>query len=253
MDFNIEDGATDGYARQAILLYQGQKPGSYSSTGTTLMATLHQIANVGTRANPRVEIQPGSPITKEALFAVLKSLGDQHAMSADLLPENLLSYSSVHQMWWRPAGQTQVFFDCKELGKRGAMVPHPPLVFLVIGNQYHVFALKDSKRPGADTALFHAPYFNVYDSGSVCMGSAAKPSKITPEHIKEMEDSFFNSSFTHVNGKVKKIDHPRGEYAFWKDMLDGVYAEFPIDVLVPHGLTLAVLLDRMKRSGGQLG
>lgn len=253
MDFDIEDGATDGYAKQAILLYQGQRPGSYSSTGTTLMATLHDIANEGTSKNPRVVIQPGSPITKEALFSVLKSLGDKHAMSADLLPENLLSYSSMHQMWWRPAGMAQVFFDCKELGKRGAMVHHPALVFLVISGHYRLFAIKESKRPGAETALFHAPYFNVYDTGSVCMGSAARPSKLTPEHIKEMEDSFFNSSFTHVNGKVRKIEHPRGEYAFWKDMLDGEHAEFPIDMLVPHGFTLAALLDRMKRSGGEIG
>lgn len=253
MAFDIEDGATDGYARQAILLYSGQKPGSYSSNGSTVMATLHEISNVGTDVKPRVEIMPGTPITKEALFAVLKSLGDKHALSADLIPENLLSYSSLHQLWWRPAGKTQVFFKCKELGTRGALVPHPPLVFLVLNGHYWVFAMKESKRPGRDTELFHAPYFNVYDDGAVCMGNAPIPSKITPENIKEMEDSFFNSSFTHINGKVKKINHERGEYAFWKDMLDGVYADFPMDVLVPQKTTLARVLAAIKSKADSNG
>lgn len=253
MDFDIEDGAIDGYAKQAILLYSGQAQGSYSSSGTTLMATLHDICNEGTKAKPRVEIRTGTPITREALFAVLKSLGDKHALSADLIPENLLSYSSGHQLWWRPAGNTQVFFKCKELGTRGAMVPHPALVFLVINGRYWVFALKESKRPGRDTELFHAPYFNVYDDGAVCMGSASIPKDITSEHIKEMEDSFFNSSFTHINGRVKKINHERGEYAFWKDMLDGVYTDFPLDVLVSQKTTLAKLLVTIKQLAGSNG
>lgn len=249
MNFDIDDGATDGYAKQAILLYSGQQPGSYSTGGTTVMATLHDIRNVGTNVRPKVEILAGTPITKEALFTVLQSLGEKFALAADLIPENLLSYSVRHQLWWVPAGNRQVFFDCKELGKRGAIVPHPPLVFLVLKGQYWVFALKESKRPTAQTQLFYGPYFNLSDEGSVCMGSAKMPTKLTPEYITEMEDAFFNSSFTHISGKVRKIDHPRGEYAFWKDMLDGVYKEFPVDLLVQQNKTIATLLASIKKAG----
>lgn len=253
MDFDIEDGATDGYAKQAILLYSGQSPGSYSSSGTTVMATLHDIRNVGTQARPRIEILPGPPITKEALLSVLSSLGDKHALSADFIPENLLSYSARHLLWWVPAQRRNVFFACNELGRRNAMVPHPSLVFLVMGASYWVFAMKDSKRPSVDTELFHAPYFNVGDTGCICMGSAPRPSQLTPDSIKEMEDAFFNSSFTHINGTKKKVDHPRGEYAFWKDMLDGVYPEFPMDVLVPQKITIASVLKDIKTAGGSIG
>lgn len=240
MKINIYDGVEQAAVSKAILLYT--RKGRFSSNDDVIFASLHEVADTGTKARPNVQIMPGSPITRSALLAALGSLSDEYLYETELVPESLLSQSPKHLTWWRPAGKKVVFFDCKELGKRSAIVPHPALVFHVSAKGWHVLAMKESVRPTLETPLFHSPYFNVYDDGKICVGSAAIPEKRAAGTIPEWESAFFESAFTHVNGRIRKVSHPRGEYAFWKEMLDGVFETFPTEMMVPLDMTLANLL-----------
>lgn len=244
MNVTVNDGAVNAVLTHAILIYSGKQ--GYSSELNPVFASMHQVADVGTKAKPNTQILPGSPISRDGLMMALGSLADEYLYDVDLLPENLLGHSPKHMLWWRPAGHARVFFRNQELGKRSAVVPHPALVFMVAGNAWSVYALKDSVRPTLDTELCHAPYFNVYDNGKICIGSAAIPDKLTPSSIPGWESAFLESEFTHVNGGIKKVSHPRGEYAFWKEMLDGQYKAFPTEFLVPTGIKLTDLLKAVR-------
>jgi PRTRC genetic system protein B len=145
-----------------------------------------------------------------------------------------------------PACERNVFFNTAELGKRAAKVPHPGLVFAVVKGSWYVFALAGKERPQLETTLHHAPYFNVYDDGGICAGSAAKPKGIAAAAIPQWEDAFFDSEFTHINGSTKKASHRHGEYAMWKELLDGMYPTFPVEFLVPHKTTVAGLMKAIR-------
>lgn len=245
MQVTVQDGAEKAILSHAVLLYTAND--QYSSNRKTVFATVHDVADCGTKKKPNVQIMPGAPITKEGLISALGSLSDEYLCDLNLLPEHLLGFSPKHMIWWRPAGKARVFFRTKELGNKSAVVPHPALLFAVIGGQWSVHALKDSVRPTMDTPLFHAPYFNVYDHGNICVGSAAIPDRLSPSTIATWEQAFFESEFTHVNGQIKKIAHPRGEYAFWKEMLEGKYDDFPTELLVPkENVVLADLLKPIR-------
>lgn len=249
MKLSIVSDNTTVFLSKAILVYQ-EASRHMSYLGSTAFASIHEVSDTGTKAKPNVQIMPGTPISQEDLLKLMGSLADKYVSQAEILPASVLSFSPSHLVWWMPAGTRTVFFNNRELGKKSAVVPHPPLLFMVVQGQWSVFALNANVRPTAETVLFHAPYFNVFDTGSICAGSAVIPKQLSTTSIPIWEAAFFDSEFTHVNGHTKKIAHPDGEYAFWKAMLDGQYKEFPLDLLVDFGMTLGGAIQNLGRVRG---
>lgn len=216
----------------AILLY-GQGPGQFS------YATAHRIE---TDASSRPVIGAGVPLNRMALIHAVREVA-QHALpKGEFLTPNVLSISPSAITWWCPPAMRRVFFSCKELGQRSAIVPHPGLVFQASQAGFAVFAVQGDERPGPDTPLFEPPYFNTWDYGKICIGSAHVPKQIEVASIDGWEAGFFNSAFTHPNHGGKRVTYEKGEYAFWKDMLDGQFTDYPKQVLIPMQHTLADLI-----------
>lgn len=247
-NFEFATGETSIVLTQAILVYSKEGPSNFSSRSDALYATLHPVENFGTEAKPNFQLAAGRPLTREALLAMFEELAKKHSLNTDILPENVLSISADHMVWWLPAGERNVFFNTNELGKRSAKVPHPALMFAVAKGQWYVFALAANARPTAETVLQFAPYFNVYDSCAICTGSARVPRGISASATGEWEKAFFDSEFTHINGSQKKATHPRGEYALWKELLDGFYKMFPVEYLTPTKFTLATFMAAVRRT-----
>jgi PRTRC genetic system protein B len=187
---------------------------------------------------PTMQIMPGSPLCTDRVVKILHAMGVQAGLNVEILPEVVISISPRHLVWWKPAGRSRIWMNNQEIGKRSKIVPHPALLFMVVGKEFYVFALKENQRPTATTPLYYAPYFNIYDEGKICMGNVLLPEKITVTSIPALEKAFFESEFTHPNGREKKIAYQRGEYAFWKDMLDGKFDCFPNELLVTTSMTL---------------
>jgi PRTRC genetic system protein B len=249
--FSLTTGETNIALSQAILVYTDDNRRSHSGSAMeAVYASVHPVQNFGTDAKPDFQIAAGRPVSREALLLMFKELAKQHSLNTDIIPENVLSISADHMVWWLPAGERNVFFNNKELGQRAAKVPHPALMFAVVKGQWYIFALEKNERPTAETALQFAPYFNVYDSCAICTGSAQVPRGISANATAQWEKAFFESEFTHINGSKKKSSHPRGEYAMWKELLDGVYPTFPVEFLVPTGSTLATLMVGVRKSLG---
>lgn len=249
-NFSMKSGESMGVLSQSIMLYTKEKPkNQHDGQQEVMYATVHDVKNFGTEARPDFKVAAGVPVTQEALVGMFKALVHKHTLNVDFLPEHVLSISADHIVWWRPAGERNVFFNNKELGKLGKSVPHPALVFVVVQRHWFVYALATNERPKLDTVLCHAPYFNVYDSGGICTGSAAVPKGISANSTSAWEAAFFDSEFTHINGSKKKASHPRGEYALWKELLDGQYKTFPVEYLVAQ----TTVEQLMKGVRSQLG
>ena len=61
----------------------------------------------------------------------------------------------------------------------GKLFPHPALLFVVRSSVLFVRALSASKRPGPDTKLAAAPYWNIDSNGAVCAGTMRAPKSLT--------------------------------------------------------------------------
>ncbi|KVR82616.1 PRTRC system protein B [Burkholderia vietnamiensis] len=218
----------------AFLLYTG-KDGAH-------FATAHPIIAQPKTGQPIMGA--GRPLDREALLQSLKQLAEHAAPRAEFLPSTVLGVSPEAVTWWCPPGMRRVFFDCDNLGKRSAVVPHPGLVFQASNYGFCVFAVACSDRPVRETALFEPPYFNTWDGGRICIGSARVPKRVDVASIEGWETGFFDSAFTHPNAGGKRVEYQDGEYAFWRDMLDGKFGEaFPLNALVPMKRTVEQLVS----------
>ncbi|MGF6472667.1 PRTRC system protein B [Paraburkholderia youngii] len=218
----------------AILLYSG-----VASTDSPVYATAHPVTIKGKRP----VIGAGRPVDRGALFTALDSLAERCAAKAEFLPESVLAIDRTAVTWWCRPTTRRVFFDCPEFGTVTAVVPHPGLIFQARNTGFYVYAVDGAARPTPDTALYEPPYFNTWDHGSICIGSARVPDRIDIASISGWESGFFESAFTHPNAGGKRVNHPRGEFAFWKEMLAGQYGEqFPLQCLVPMKRTLGDLI-----------
>jgi PRTRC genetic system protein B len=212
--------------RSAMLLYG-------SEDGTARYATVHPVVADPKTARP--VIGAGQPLDRDALLLALKQINEAAAPKAEFLPGNVIGLSPKAVTWWCPPALRRVFFKCKDLGgERSGIVPHPGLIFRASVDGFSVFAVKGAARPSPDTPVFEPPYFNTWDHGRICIGSARVPKRIDVKSIAGWEFGFFDSAFTHPNVGGKRLSYPNGEFAFWRDMLEGQFADaFPEEVLVP--------------------
>lgn len=213
----------------------------YSGKNGTSFATVHPVTTPTGARNP--VIGAGRPIDRDALTKTLRVLAKNAAPAADFLPATVLGVSSTSLTWWSPPANRRVWFDCPELGQRSAVVTHPGLVFQASQSGFRVFALDGTERPTADTCLFEPPYFNTWDLGKICIGTARLPKRIDVNSIAGWEEGFFSSAFTHPNQGGKRVEYTNGVFAFWRDMLDGKFNDaFPLDVLVSMNKTVRQLV-----------
>ena len=150
----------------------------------------------------------------------------------EFLPESVLARTERLIAWWTPPQKRLMFFGTAQgdmAGMNGAIFPQPALVWMAMGHSLWIRALKENRRPTADTRLCVAPYWNVYDTGSVCLGSMRAPDGSTVASIPQWERSFYESEFTHGNvGRLTR--HSGGFEGLWKELAG--QEEFPADSMI---------------------
>lgn len=117
----------------------------------------------------------------------------------------------------------------------------PGLIWKATRSNLRVFATAVKSRPTAKTPLFYAPFFNLDNLGTVCMGSvdteiAAKAS--INDFIKSWQHFFFNSYFSHLMSGHTPLTV--NVVQFWQGHINsGRY--FPTDILVKSKFTLETI------------
>ncbi len=144
-------------------------------------------------------------------------------------------------IWYTKAQQRQMFFT-ERLSIPNGIAKVPALLWCANKQTIKIFALKTDKRPTEKTSLFHAPFFNVYETGSVCMGSVdinIKNSASLEEFMQKWEEYFFNSYFSHLVGSHNPV---KGNCVnLWKKQMK-TKEVFPIEVLINSNITLKHLI-----------
>lgn len=231
----------------AILLYGKAQP--YSSSLRADFATVHPVTTLD---DGRPVIGAGAPIDQRNLAALAHDLAGRTRMGHGLLPPEVLSIGNDHIVWWLPPTRRAVFFQCDgkdQVGTRSGGVPTPGLVFVARSRQLFAYAVKGAARPEAGTALFHAPFLNIWASGQVCTGSTPLPDENVVATMKRWTDGFFGSSFTHTN-HPRSVRFEGGAHAFWTAMLDGQFKTFPEKVLVRRAKeSVGSLIGRIEEGG----
>ncbi|WP_062052963.1 PRTRC system protein B [Aquimarina longa] len=157
-----------------------------------------------------------------------------------ILPTNVLHINSNengHVIWFTKPQKRQLFF-VKSLGISNGKANVPTLLWKATKTELSVFALKGTKRPTLKTKLFYAPFFNVYESGTICMGTVdiqSSKAQSLEEFIYLWENYFFNSYFSHLLDNYNPISD--NLVNVWNDLMN-TEKPFPKDVLKPNNKTL---------------
>ena len=164
------------------------------------------------------KVMEGKPLKEETLQGIVGVFFDErkNLMNvAGMIPEGLLQFKllpggNYKMVWYRPE-EIRVLHHAKQLKITTGKAWVPPMVYVADKNQLSVYALAIAGRPKENTRLFLAPFFNVGDDGSVCLGNARVKKPIEKTYLSLMqywEDLFWLSEFSHVNGskKVKSED-----------------------------------------------
>jgi PRTRC genetic system protein B len=185
---------------------------------------------------------PAQPLTTAFIEDLAESLSGGGV--AELLPENVLAKTDRMIAWWTPRCVRRMFFENSE-GKaqilNGKNFPQPPLVWRVAHGDLKIRALCGNKRPNTHTSLAVAPFWNLSDDGSVCVGTMRSPDSASVASIGAWEQGFYESAFTHAN--VGRLTRQQGGHdALWAK-LAGKRRPFPTDALIQLPQTLAQFIQ----------
>lgn len=156
--------------------------------------------------NRQGKMEAGVPLTEECLAGIVTSLSlSERQIVHGRLPENML-YADCRSgrdkfIWYRPEEKRKLYFSSNVEIENGEMYI-PGLVYLAERGVLSVFAYK-GKKVTERTKLYKAPFFNIYDTGKVCLGNAnvRLPEERTYESvISYWEQMFWQSEFTSILG-----------------------------------------------------
>ena len=190
------------------------------------------------------------PLTVKEANKLAKSLQtNEEKNKAFLKPKGILPTNVLHinpsengsALWFTKAQQRQLYF-VNSLGIPNGTVQVPAMLWLANKSTLTVFALANEKRPTEKTPLYYAPFFNIYESGKVCMGTVSidiKNSASLEEFMNAWEHYFFNSYYSHLLDRYNPIN---GNCVnLWKELIN-TDKPFPKDVLKKNNKTLKNLL-----------
>ena len=148
-------GASEALAlKGALLLYEGR---------SRVFAAWHE-AQPGVGGGAHL----GEAQAHTTEFVRSLSQGLRTEVQPELLPENILVWSSDLVVWWSRRTDRRMFFRPNfeaPAGLSGEPFSQPALLWCVSGQELTVLALAADRRPGADTPLMIAPYWNVDEIG----------------------------------------------------------------------------------------
>ncbi len=197
--------------------FEPEKPANYAS--------IHPVING--------EICEGRPLKRDAVVGLCRRFMPG-AVRSEFVPEGVIAYApGFETVWWIPAKSRRLFFK-KASGIKSGVVPLPALLFRARDRSLHVWALKESSRPGPETDLYYPPFPNMLHPGfAVCLGNSKTPGAASLGQMAEWERVFFKSYFTDsgTETRLRGISWKR----LWAELTAGKHERFPLQHLVRFG------------------
>ena len=209
----------------------------YRSNHETL-CTLNKVE----KKNDSFEIMQGIPINGKMLadvFSELKENG-KNKNTFEWQDPRILAKGFGQLLWYSPAMHREIFFSCKNkklMKISGKKFPFPALLFYAKKRTLYVFVLKTSRRPTMKTKLWQAPFWNISESGKVCLPLNAREKMYS---VEDWENLFFNSAFSHPGGAGFR--EGTVETIFHSLIKNG--CEFPLNLLKESKIQIKSILER---------
>ncbi|HUN01228.1 MAG TPA: PRTRC system protein B [Niabella sp.] len=191
------------------------------------------------------------PLNMQEAGALADSLHQSPAMQRSflkpkgLLPENVLYINpdkNGFAIWYTAAGQTDLLF-VPELGIPCGKAAIPALVWKASRDSLYIYAMPSNRKPTMKTALYHAPFFNIYKSGKVCMGTVdieISQHSALEDFMLQWQYCFFNSYFAHLIDQYRPVSV--NIVQLWQQLVN-TKKKFPTDILVKNNQTIKNLLQ----------
>lgn len=175
--------------------------------------------------------------------AFVSALDVAHALASELdlttgiLPPDTLWLAKTGTgtrlaLWVPPQVRIVRLRERYDAPPRRLRLPFPGLVFLLLPDGQAPYVFAATERPASPTdQLFHAPAFNVFDSGRVCAGThrfPTDPAKVPASFFA----SYFSAAMDTARRKSKR--HPEDIGAVWAELHAAKAAAYPADDLVPQ-------------------
>lgn len=160
-----------------------------------------------------------------------------HMDFGGMVPEHIIyahnSLGKTIVIWYRPATERVLNFASQLKIKGSSTVKIPATLAAVHNNELYYFALMTNDRPTATTKLYNAPFFNIYEDGKVCLGTAPVgkvKAKTFQKEAERFENGFFIAEQNHGHNDCCKTSLPK----LWAQLIR-TKADFPSDKeLLPH-------------------
>jgi PRTRC genetic system protein B len=244
---NISHQFSDLYVPyKALLIYNCDKENNHNINMPEANAVYVESYDIGRQGNP-INAHPLTVSESIALAEMLQSsteLQNGFLRSKGILPAQVLHinpHNEGYAVWYTPAQQRNLFFvDSLGIPCGNAFVP--AMLWKATRQRLQVFALKGKGRPTAKTTLSHAPFFNIYEDGAVCMGTVDinidRHTRLE-DFMARWEQYFFNSYFSHglAGGGLTN----QNIVQLWQQQVTSGQ-RFPEAALKTHRLTLNALL-----------
>lgn len=192
----------------------------------------------------------GHPLSSKESRSLVKALdtsGDSrrsYLKPKGLLAENILFInpeSGGFALWYTPEQQAGLLFR-ENLGIPCGMAWIPPLLWKATKESLYVYALQDTGKPTLKSALYDAPFFNLYKDGKVCMGTVKlkfKEDCNLEDFTEQWQYYFFNSYFSHL---LQQRSPVKGNVVSLWQSLVCTDTKFPLEVLTKNDITLKDLI-----------
>lgn len=164
--------------------------------------------------------------------------------SRGIIPESILHIAVFPDpvvIWQTPAMRERIIFS-DHLPVKSGHVFVPPLLWKATSKNLSLWALTDNKRASLDTKLYHAPFFNLWENGSVCMGTVRidiPRDCCLEEFTSKWQRYFFDSKFDHLLGLDTSTK--KNIVQLWQELVN-TEKKFPVEHLKQTSLTLKNIL-----------
>jgi len=202
----LDDTPTPTYEPTlAVVFYESrERVPTATSAEVGLAASLAALHEIQKRPSGAPLLGPATFLSRaeSKVLADLFAGANRATVSTRLYPEGLLCHDDFSATWFVPAARRPFRLRLEGDALETLTAVWPSLVLHTDGDRLYLAALQGSERPTLDTALFHAPLWNIWDSTQVCVGDARIPGGDPVDAIPGWNAIVFDTAFSHVN-------HPR--------------------------------------------
>lgn len=202
------------------------------------------------RTKTGLALGPSQPMDEQVLkniaqlYASNESMQLKHSLP---IPEHIIvgnvSIGTTVTIWYRKAIIRPLNITASKKLSNNSPKPLPATLYCVLNDEFYVFALDNNNRPDGETKLYHAPFFNVYNTGLICKGTAffGKVGKTFTDEAARYEAGFYMAQQSRQNNsKAAKTSLVQ----LWESL--DKKKEFPTKELVQHTFkTLQEFIDKV--------